>query len=313
MKKIILLFAALLVAFFLPLALARAEEKAHDCIVVVLDGSGSMNDRMSQGRSRMDVAKTALMSVLARVPSDTQIGIVVFNGVFGGTNDWIVPLGPRDPAMNDKIDAVRPGGSTPLGEYVKRGADALLAERGRQFNEGRYRLIVVTDGQASDSDIMSRTATETVERGIRLDVIGLDMDGTHDLAAMADSYQPAQNASELDRALAKVVTIESSSNPGQAGGDDFALVSALSDDVAPGLIQAVTAPKGNWPIGEGPPKPKASEPDGSDGMPQGSPTSATAPQPQASPGCSVIGFGSISVLTLLLVLQATLRRRRSAA
>ncbi len=314
MKRIIPLLA-LFVALILPWAPARAEEKAHDCLVVVLDGSGSMNDEMPDGRTRMEVAKPALKTVLGKVPADVWIGIVVFNGQFGGANDWIVPLGPRDPQMNQKIDAVRPGGSTPLGTYIKMGTDRLLKERETQYNLGRYRLIVVTDGRADaggEASLMERAAPEAVERGVRLDVIGLGMEDTHALATMADSYQPAQNADELDKALAKVVKIESSSNPGQAGGDDFALVSALPDDVALGLIQAVTAPKGNWPIGEGPPKPKVTEDAQGAGTQAEGSANAPAPQPQASPECSVIGFGSISALALLAVLPATLRRRRSA-
>lgn len=308
MKKIISLFA-LIVAFILPWAPARAEEKAHDCLVVVLDGSGSMgpDHQNIDGRSKMDVAKDALKKVLSKVPSDTWVGIVVFNGRFGGSDDWIVPLGPRDPETDKKIDSVWPGGSTPLGTYIGIGATRLFQEREAQYNLGRYRLIVVTDGEADEgqeASLMKSFSTDAVERGLRLDVIGLAMDDTHALAAMADSYQPAQNAQELDRALARVVRIESSSDPGQAGGDDFAVMSALTDDVALGLIQAVTAPKGNWPSGK-PPSPKEAGAE--------APASPSAPESQPSGGaCSVIGFGSISALALWLVLPAALRRRSSA-
>lgn len=302
MHRFIPLFA-LLVALIVPWASARAEEKAHDCLVVVMDGSGSMSESMSDGGTRMVVAKAALQKVLAKVPPDTWIGVVVFSN--GVRNEWVVPLGPRQTDMPAKINAVVEGGSTPLGEYIKKGADALVAERERQFNLGQYRLIVVTDGAATDGNLMNRYAPEVVERGIRLDVIGLAMEDTHALAAMADSYQPAQNADQLDRALAKVMQIESSSNPAQAGGDDFAVVSALPDDAVLGIIKAVAGPKGNWPIGEGAPKP----PPVADAAAPAQ--SATVAQPQApAGGCdAAAGIGVLSFPLFVLTLGLLSGRR----
>lgn len=315
MKNLMLLLLLAVIAF-LPLGSARAAD-AHDCIVVVFDGSGSMEEPIDGERGtgpvKMPLAKDALKRVLAKVPPDTWIGILVFSGRFGG-DDWIVPLGPRDPSMNAKIDAVDPEGGTPLGSYIKEGADRLLKEREKQFNVGSYRLIVVTDGNATpenEASLMELYAPKIVARGLQMDVIGLGMKDTHKLAEYATSYQPAQNADQLDKALKRVVSIESFSGNTNMADEDFALLGSLPIDVARVWLEEVNA-KGNWPIGEDAPTPKAPEPENS-AAPQGSPTPAPAPQPQASPECSVIGFGSIPALALLAALPVTLRRRRSAA
>lgn len=318
MKNIVprLFFLAVL-AFFLPWAPARAEE-THDSIVVVFDGSGSMEEpidgKYGSGPVKMPLAKGALKRVLGMVPEDTWIGILVFSGQFGG-DDWVVPLGPRVPDMNARIDGIKPGGGTPIGSYIKQGADRLLTERERQYGVGSYRLIVVTDGQATpenEAALMERYAPMITSRGIRMDVIGLGMEETHALAAYATSYQPAQNADQLDKALKQVVNVEAFSGNTAVAEEDFALLASLPIDVARVWIEDVTV-KANWPIGEGPPKPKVVEPENSAAAPQGSPTPASEQPQQQSGGCSAIGFGSIPALALLLVLPATLRRRRSAA
>jgi len=52
--------------------------------------------------------------------------------------------------LKKAIDPISHGGRTPLGQYMKIGADALLAKKEKQHNYGSYRLLVVTDGEASD-------------------------------------------------------------------------------------------------------------------------------------------------------------------
>ncbi len=58
----------------------------HDIVVVVLDDSGSMKDMMNTDRgrmSRMEAAKVALEKVIVKLPTDTQLGVLLLNGVQG--------------------------------------------------------------------------------------------------------------------------------------------------------------------------------------------------------------------------------------
>jgi len=198
-----------IVSFFL-IPMVRAAD-IHNTTVVVLDGSGSMDDPMTDKRSgqsikKIDAAKTALKDVLRKVPSDTHVGIMVFTS---GRMGWLTdpPLGPVKENIFSALDQVSPGGGTPLGVAIKNGTDQLLYNRGQQNNIGRYQLLVVTDGEASDGSEMSLYAPMVAQRGIRMDVIGVAMPGgaTHQLAQWADSYQSADDVLSLQTALKKAI------------------------------------------------------------------------------------------------------------
>ena len=106
--------------------LGQAQVQVTDNVVVVVDASGSMGTHMANtGRDRMTVAKDALKQVLDQIPDTTHVGVLVFP-----RGNWVYPLGPRRESMlAGAIDSIGEGGSTPLGEYMKRGADALLQAR----------------------------------------------------------------------------------------------------------------------------------------------------------------------------------------
>jgi len=86
----------------------------------------------------------------------------------GVETDWLYPLGPRDDAkLMQAIDRPQPGGGTPLGAYLKKGTDRLLEERAKQFGYGTFRLLVVTDGEAGDKELVERYTPEVIARGIK--------------------------------------------------------------------------------------------------------------------------------------------------
>lgn len=132
--------------------IAAAQDYA-DCVVIILDASGSMDAKMPDGTKKLDAAKSALQSVLLRIPETTHIGLLVFSGT-NVPDPWVYPLGPRDnEALAKAIQMPDPGGNTPLGRFIKTGADRLLEERTKQYGYGSYRLLVVTDGEATDGTL----------------------------------------------------------------------------------------------------------------------------------------------------------------
>ena len=120
---------------YLAASTALAQEAA-DNVVIVLDASGSMSAQLpGAGKDKMSAAKAALKEVLKSVPQETHIGLLVFSAR-GANNDWFYPLGPRDDAkLMQAIDRPMPGGNTPLGKYIKIGADRLLEERAALASE----------------------------------------------------------------------------------------------------------------------------------------------------------------------------------
>jgi len=226
--------------------LGQAQVQVTDNVVVVVDASGSMGAPMG-GSTRMSVAKNALKQVLDQIPDTTHVGILVFP-----RGDWVYPLGPRKESMlAGAIDSIQSGGGTPLGDYMKRGADALLEARKKQFGYGTYRLLVVTDGEAGDARQVEAYTPDIISRGITIDCIGVEMASRHTLATKVHSYRNANDPESLKQAISEVFAEVVSGDAGQAGEDAFELIAELPEATASAMLKSLST-SGNQPIGEGP-------------------------------------------------------------
>ena len=236
------------------LGLATVRPAQHqDNVVIVLDASGSMEKPMRGNRRviKMDAAKQAMRDVLATAPRETQVGLLVFSGR-GHRDEWVFPLGPRDDErLLADLDRIQPDGGTPLGAYMKRGADRLLEQRAAQNGYGSFRLLLVTDGQAGDEDVVSRNLPEILGRGVTLDVIGVSMAEEHALATKVHSYRRADDTEALSEAISAVFAEVSRDSTDGAMAADFELLQGLPEGVAAGIIEAL-ATNNNDPIGTRP-------------------------------------------------------------
>ncbi len=222
--------------------ISRAEVQVTDNVVVVVDASGSMGTPMA-GTDRMSVARDALKQVLGQVPESTHVGVLVFP-----RGDWVYPLGPRvEQRLNGAIDSIRSGGGTPLGSYMKRGADALLEARKKQFGYGTYRLLVVTDGEANDTNLVEGYTPDIISRGITIDVIGVDMESKHTLATKVHTYRSADDPDSLRQAITEVFAEVSASGAGQTDEDSFELIADLPKQTASEMLKSLST-TGNDPI-----------------------------------------------------------------
>lgn len=236
MKKIVL-FVLAVVAF--PILV-----KAQQNVVVVLDDSSSMGAVMSNRQSRMSNAKSALKNVIARLPDDTNLGIVLLNQ----DPHWVVPFGRLEKGRTIAIvNQLSENGGTPLGYYMKEGADALLSYR-ENSHYGEYKLLILTDGEAGDEGLVEKYLPDILSRGITVDVIGLDMESQHSLATKVNHYRSAENSNQLETAI-KATFAEI--NQKDSSSEDFDLIAGLPDGMAPQLLDALTT-GGNHPIGTKP-------------------------------------------------------------
>jgi len=234
-------------------SMTLSAQESIDQVVIVLDASGSMKQTMpgSQMQTKMDAAKDALIDVLSNIPQTTHIGLLVFSAS-NLRDDWAYPLGPRDDnRLLPAIRSIDPSRGTPLGEYIKKGADRLLEARDRAFGYGTYRLLVVTDGEASDSDLVDDYTPDVLARGIRVDVIGVAMDQDHTLATMVHTYRRANNAATLKQAIAEVFAEVSTQDQSTTQEDAFSLLEGIPSEAALAAIQALCE-SGNHPIGSDP-------------------------------------------------------------
>jgi uncharacterized protein YegL len=277
-----------------------AQGAYNDNVVIVLDSSGSMRKRMG-GVSKMDAAKSALKEVLKQVPETTHVGLLVFSAKNLRT-DWVYPLGPRDDAkLMAAIDRPMPGGSTPLGRYIKMGADRLLEERAKQFGYGSYRLLIVTDGEADDPAKVNRFAPEIIARGITTDVIGVAMAQDHTLAKVAHSYRRADDPASLKKAVAEVFAEVSTARDSSVTEGAFDELAAIPVEVAAAAIRALSG-SGNQPIGATPAVARRS----TKSQKAGRPPSPHAPKPPDRDG----GGGS-TFLIIIVVIVAILNLRKA--
>ena len=228
---------------------ARASEVYNDNVVIVLDASGSMSQTMAgSGMTRMAAAKQSIKQVDKTLPATTRVGLLVFGNV---PDEWVYPLGPRDDAaLYLAVDRIGPGGATPLGAYMKKGADRLLKVRKEQYGYGSYRLLVVTDGEASDKQLVKAVTPEIISRGITVDAIGVDMAKDHDLATRVHSYRRADDPAALTKAVQEVFAELGRSGQAAGVGDEaFDELDGLPPELAEAMIKGLMT-SGDQPIGE---------------------------------------------------------------
>ncbi|MCG2712970.1 MAG: VWA domain-containing protein [Candidatus Omnitrophica bacterium] len=228
MKKIIGMLFAIILFFPLPL---RAEGLYNENLVIVMDCSGSMEGH------KIAQAKAALKEVLAYVPATTHIGLLSF----GNNSGWKYDLGPRNDArLIQAIDSLSPGGMTPLGQYMKIGADRLLQQKQKQLGYGTYRLLVITDGEAQEPRFVDRYTPQIMARGITLDVIGVFMENRHTLSRLSHSYRQANDTASLKQAISEVLAeIGAQPDDATAAANAFEIISGLKNEAVPGIIAAL--------------------------------------------------------------------------
>jgi hypothetical protein len=243
--KSILQRSASLVLIVVALAIPASLD-AQENVVIVLDDSGSMNEPMSSGNTRIEAAKTAITAVLKQFQQETKLGLLLLNG--GRSNEhWAIPLEPLSASKATKlVMTLRANGGTPLGDRIREGADALLKLREKQVY-GNYRLLVVTDGEANDARLLATYLPDILSRGIIVDAIGVDMKKDHTLATRVHSYRRADDDAALQKALQEVFAERLETAGGASAKDDYELLNALDSETAKQALLALSKPN-NLPI-----------------------------------------------------------------
>ena len=293
--------------------MAATAVQAGQNVVVVLDNSGSMSVAMRSDprTTKMDAAKQALLVVLEKLPADAKVGIVLLNGN-SKPAQWVYALGPVDmPRLRGSVGGIRARGRTPLGACMKAGADALLALRAKDYY-GSYRLLIVTDGKATDQPLVERYLPDILMRGIWVDVIGVDMAAEHSLATKVPVYRRADDPASLEKAVAAVFA-ESTGDARDADESDFELIAAVPNEVASAALDAL-ATSGNHPIGQRPPRPAPETTQGQPAQP-----AMPGPLPRTPPsgtwsvlwtmGSVCCAVGLFFVLIVIVGLIAASKRR----
>jgi len=241
--------------FFLSIAIYCAFGTAlyagsNDYVVIVLDDSGSMREIMKRDRrSRIETAKRSLTKVIEQIRPETNLGLLLLNGA-KASNHWYIPIGPvNEQEAIQRINMLRADGGTPLGEALRIASDELLLIRSKKIY-GTYRLIVVTDGEASDQVLLDQYLPDILSRGIIIDAIGVDMRGDHSLATKVHSYRRADDQASLANAIEEIMAERNDTD--QSGGqEDFAMLDGLGDLDVSEVLKALAKPNNEKVTGLG--------------------------------------------------------------
>ena len=220
---------------------------ADDFVMILLDTSGSTGEYMRTARkSRLDVAKTALVDVLSKIPDTTKVGMLTFNG-------WVCDLQPVNRAeLANQVQSMRSGGNTPLYTNMAKAATRLLQEREKQGNIGSYKLLVITDGEATDDPTLHGidVLKDILSRNVTVDVIGLEMKGDHSLKTQINgSYMKGDDPDSITQAVSKSVAEVGSGTTRDASNEAFADIKDLPEPFILGVLKGITT-FANQPIGE---------------------------------------------------------------
>jgi hypothetical protein len=179
-----------------------AENQTARNFYVVFDGSGSMEGRAPNSdrfADKLAGAKWALHQFVEALPDDVQLGLYVFDGK--GRRE-VLPLATNNKkAFLAAVDAVKAGGTTPLGASMGWAVKTLKRQYEAQMGYGEYRLLVVTDGEADDFGNVNSAGKLAGDYGFPLYTIGFGIGQRHSLRQFSLSYQDAQNADQLKAAL----------------------------------------------------------------------------------------------------------------
>jgi Ca-activated chloride channel homolog len=171
----------------------------------IFDGSGSMAESLNKQckgdkrfSSRLEGAKWSVEQFLPLVPQTVNLGLWVFDSL---GNSERVALSPDNRAQFlTEVQKTRAGGRTPLTESIEQGVNRLVHQRDKQLGYGEFRLIVVTDGEATGRPLPQAVAYAR-ERRIPIYTIGLCLGADHQLRKYSVSYRAADSIEALKRGL----------------------------------------------------------------------------------------------------------------
>ena len=294
-SKLRRLFCLVILAFFPWVSTASAS----DSVVIVLDDSGSMNERMSGGVRRIEAAKKAIETVLKQFPANTKLGLLLLNGD-RSKQHWAIPLEHLSvPQATRKVESVIADGGTPLGDRMREGADALLQLREKQIY-GNYRLLIVTDGEANDAKLLALYLPDVLSRGLIVDAIGVDMKQNHSLATRVHSYRRADDGAALSKAIQEVFAEKVDSSAANSNAD-FALLQALDDGTAKEALLALSKPNNTPIVGVSLPT-HFNESLGNNTLVNNTSVNNTAVNNTAVKGTSLLGTFVITIMTCMVPL-----------
>ena len=178
---------------------------------IVLDCSGSMGEKTTDGQSKMVEAKRVVSELVNRLPEGLRVTLIVY-GYDRDLNCQAVKvarsLAPLDSSgksdLNAQVAALQPVGGTPIASALELAGSELAR------NDSPCGMVLISDRKETCNGDPAAVAASLVSRlklSFGLHVVGFDVQGDEraSLAAIAQAgkgnYLNAQTAAELNKAI----------------------------------------------------------------------------------------------------------------
>ena len=184
---------------------------AQTYVQLILDASGSMFNKLDDGRYRIVAAKEVLTDLIGALPADgdLNVGLRVY-GSQGAASETgscedsllLVPMAGVDRGrLLDTVRDVQARGATPIARSLELAGEDFPAS-------GRHVIVLVTDGEESCGGDPGAVLDALRARGIDVDlrVVGIDLSPRAEASFEGlGTFENARNAAELAAALARAV------------------------------------------------------------------------------------------------------------
>lgn len=187
---------------------------AQTYVQLILDASGSMWNRLSDGEYRIVAAKNVLSSFISSLPADPDLNVGL--RIYGSQIDALQPGSCEDSQLFVPMSGInrdtllttvrdtRARGATPIAYSLEQAAQDFPAS-------GRKVIILVTDGEESCGGDVRGVLESLQAQGIEIElkIIGFDLDAraVASFEGLGD-FENTTSAAELAEALGRTIEVE---------------------------------------------------------------------------------------------------------
>jgi hypothetical protein len=162
-----------------PAAWAQSCNTADRSVLLILDASGSMNARLPNGESRIDVAKRAIKGVAGFIPAQAQIALRMYGAQSAARQKncqdthVAVPFGPAQSgtgAIATAADGVKAQGYTPIAYSLDQAANDFSTDAKERV------IVLVSDGKETCQGDPVLAAKALMAKRITVHTVGFVVD-----------------------------------------------------------------------------------------------------------------------------------------
>jgi Ca-activated chloride channel family protein len=161
--------AGLLFSMARPQATIRIP-KGQTSVMLAVDVSGSMAATDVQP-TRIDAAIAAGRTLIDKLPSNAQVGLVIFNS----RAQVVSPLTADKGSVKDALGGLAPGGGTAIGDAIQVAVAQLAAivDPNAKKSQNYVLVVLLTDGTSNTGIDNMTAATNAAQAHIPVDTIGI--------------------------------------------------------------------------------------------------------------------------------------------